>query len=357
VDLMIYPRDVLAFLEREEDLRKRFGYLLDLKDLNISGHTFTVDDTNEFEEWMLTEGLQRSGEVKRYIFYMQVMKTIFTQIHRAFPKVNVKGRPERDKGSAATTVDEMLAIARYLYYLHSHGVPGVLLECGCYKGWSSCCLSWACDFLGRKLIVADSFEGLPSNRSRSWEGFQEGDYTGDLEEVVDNVTLLGRLQAVDFIQGWFSESLQGFSQPICLLWIDVDLYQSAVDILENVAGHLSPNGVIFTHEYDEGRSEKPYGPPAAIYEFFTARNIPYRDSPAVGDYLGLVVTGLEGELLFRPEKQVFWSGGLPDQKMSPEMQKLMTLAQDVANRALQTPVLGRILQQFERLLQRWLARS
>lgn len=56
----------------------------------------------------------------------------------------------------------MIPIAIYLYYLKSNGVNGKVLECGVFKGGSTCCLSHICDYLDLELIAADSFEGLPA---------------------------------------------------------------------------------------------------------------------------------------------------------------------------------------------------
>ena len=38
---------------------------------------------------------------------------------------------------------------------------GVVVECGCWQGGSTVNLSLICDIVGRRLVVYDSFEGLP----------------------------------------------------------------------------------------------------------------------------------------------------------------------------------------------------
>ena len=43
-------------------------------------------------------------------------------------------------------------------------VEGVVVECGCFMGGSTANLSLACEITGRRLIVYDSFEGLPPPR-------------------------------------------------------------------------------------------------------------------------------------------------------------------------------------------------
>jgi hypothetical protein len=41
-------------------------------------------------------------------------------------------------------------------------VPGVVVECGVWKGASSAMLSLACQLTGRRLLLCDSFAGLPA---------------------------------------------------------------------------------------------------------------------------------------------------------------------------------------------------
>ena len=73
----------------------------------------------------------------------------------------------------------MIPIAIYLYYLKSYGIQGKILECGVFKGGSTCCLSHICDYLGLELIAADSFEGLPTSVGY----YGKGDFKGSLQEV------------------------------------------------------------------------------------------------------------------------------------------------------------------------------
>ena len=43
---------------------------------------------------------------------------------------------------------------------------GCIVECGCYKGSSTAKFSLAAKYSGRKLVVFDSFEGIPENDER-----------------------------------------------------------------------------------------------------------------------------------------------------------------------------------------------
>ena len=57
-------------------------------------------------------------------------------------------------GQHLVLVNEILGLPRSL--------RGDVVECGCYCGASTANLSLACALTGRKLIVCDSFEGLPN---------------------------------------------------------------------------------------------------------------------------------------------------------------------------------------------------
>jgi hypothetical protein len=156
----------------------------------------------------------------------------------------LSGPSLKDSASAATSPEEMLCIAHHLYVLKSHGLDGTLVECGCFKGFSSCCLSQACAALGIHMDVFDSFAGLPRSDSSY---YQEGDYCGTFDEVTDNLLTFGRPEVVTLHRGFFSESMPSYDRPIMCLWMDVDLAGSAADVMTVLPG-LAAEGCVFTHE-------------------------------------------------------------------------------------------------------------
>ncbi len=304
-DRVIIPRDIVNLLLEDPETRGRFGFVERLRSPHaIQGGELPTG--TELEEWMLAEGHKRSPAIGRYVFYLSLMARIYSEVYHFFDTWDPSGTPGHDCLTTGTRIDEILAVARYLYYLDSHGVEGCVLECGGFKGWSSVCLSWACDFLGRRLYVADSFEGLPTPSHRNWSGYREGDFTGTLDEVRNSMYALGRPRSVEFIKGWFNESLRGFDQPIALLWVDVDLYESARDVMTNTLSRLSPRGAIMSHEYDQALADEPFGPATAILEYLDEHGVPYETTPAVPDTLGLIVPNVSGRLLFSSEKHAFW---------------------------------------------------
>src|SRR5579885_410364 len=93
----------------------------------------------------------------------------------------------RRPGSASSFL-EQLALVRAVLSI-PRAIEGDIAEFGCYKGMSSASLSLACDVVGRKLLLFDSFEGLPEPQEmvQNIEGqtqveYKKGDFAGSLPE-------------------------------------------------------------------------------------------------------------------------------------------------------------------------------
>ena len=110
-----------------------------------------------------------------------------------------------------------------------HEVEGVVVECGCFLGGSTANLSLACEAVGRDLIAYDSFEGLPSPREGDKYGRAEAGFLrGDLDVVKENVRRFGAIDRCTFRKGWYSDTLPAHTEPVVLLFLDVD-YQASLD--------------------------------------------------------------------------------------------------------------------------------
>src|SRR5215471_2335525 len=85
-------------------------------------------------------------------------------------------------------------------------IKGDLLEIGCYKGRSTASLSRVCKLTKRRLIVCDTFAGLPEpgadqyvfnlHHSETIE-YRAGEYCGTLAEVQNNVRRFGCLEVCE----------------------------------------------------------------------------------------------------------------------------------------------------------------
>lgn len=117
---------------------------------------------------------------------------------------------------------------------------GLILEFGVRNGHTIHKLGEM--FPHRKVYGFDSFEGLPE----AWNDESAGSYTA-----------LGRLPKapvnVEFVPGWFNETLPGFKQahpePIAFMNVDCDLYSATKTIFEELDRQIVAGTVIVFDEY------------------------------------------------------------------------------------------------------------
>ena len=128
--------------------------------------------------------------------------------------------------------------------------PGVVLECGAWKGGSAANLSLVCKIAGRKLLIYDSFEGLPAGEpgDREAKNYQKGDYAGALGEVKRNIRKYGAIEQCEFTKGWFDQTLPSLDQPVLLAFLDVDLEASLDCCVRYIWPNLVNGGYIFSDE-------------------------------------------------------------------------------------------------------------
>ncbi len=147
----------------------------------------------------------------------------------------------------AHTHAEAVAIVSEILRVPS-STPGVVLEAGCFKGGSTAKLSLAARLIGRRLLVYDSFEGLPDVDEAEKDRFGKGEYTGALDEVKNNVGKYGALEMCEFVRGWFDQTMPSLKDPVVVAFVDVDLRDSLETCLTNIYPRLVPGGAIFSHD-------------------------------------------------------------------------------------------------------------
>jgi hypothetical protein len=190
------------------------------------------------------------------------------------------GKPAR--AEQATSFRWNVQNARRLAYFHSllrqiQSVPGDIVECGVYSGYTLYAQAVFLEALSprRHIYGFDSFEGLPAASAEDApqlrpESKVEGRFANSKEAVV--ARLLAHGLPADFvdrqihlIEGWFSETLPDFDRPIALLHVDVDLYRSYLDVLENLYPRVSRGGIV---AFDEYHDPLWVGATRAIHEYF-----------------------------------------------------------------------------------------
>jgi O-methyltransferase len=140
------------------------------------------------------------------------------------------------------------------------GVPGDLLEAGVWRGGASIFMKGCLEALGdcgRRVWLADSFEGLPppdpvrypkdeGDRHWQWRRLAVPE-----DEVRDNFRRYGLLDdRVRFLRGWFADTLPAAPvDRLAVLRLDGDMYGSTMETLQPLYPKVSPGGFIIVDDY------------------------------------------------------------------------------------------------------------
>jgi O-methyltransferase len=135
-------------------------------------------------------------------------------------------------------------------------VAGDVVECGAWKGASSASLSLVCRATKRRLLVCDSFEGLPGEEVQPhvaphfgiYGYYKAGMFCGTLEEVQRNVTRFGAPESCTYVRGFFADSLKTLRDPIALAFLDVDLVSSTRECLQYIWPRLVEGSAVYTDD-------------------------------------------------------------------------------------------------------------
>ena len=171
---------------------------------------------------------------------------IIRRLNNAFTKIE-----------SATSLDVQLELGKKILLLDQNQ-KNFLVECGCYVGSSSVALSIFAKITGRKLIIYDSFEGLPEDMddvgNRNYPHlkltgtYKKGMYKGSKEVVIQNLKNFGEFENCELREGFYNESLKKHKETIDFLFLDVDLVQSTTDCIKYLWKYLKDDGYIFTDD-------------------------------------------------------------------------------------------------------------
>jgi O-methyltransferase len=172
----------------------------------------------------------------------------------AFKEISRKVKCPHNESHILTFVIEMMR------YCNDHSESeGVFVEAGCYKGGSTAKFSLVAKALDRKMVVFDSFEGIPENEEEHRKSifgysindwFHAGAFRGGLEEVQHNVTSYGDIARCSFVKGWFDDTLPDISLDIAGAYIDVDLASSTRTCIQYFYPRLLPGGFLVSQDGD-----------------------------------------------------------------------------------------------------------
>ena len=153
---------------------------------------------------------------------------------------------------------EPLLMADWLLVHTPDVLPGVMVECGCFRGGSTAKLSLVAEQTGRQLVVCDSFEGLPepshvdrahANTRGGTVEYVAGDYSArGIDTVRGAVARFGAPGVCTFVPGYFEQTLGRLKIQPAFVFMDVDYTVSARACLAHLWPPLIPGGRFYTHE-------------------------------------------------------------------------------------------------------------
>ena len=137
-------------------------------------------------------------------------------------------------------------------------IEGHVVECGCYMGGSTANLSLVCKITGCKLIVFDSFAGLPEPQEydrwhhavhvKHTDIYYKGRFTAARETVEKNVAKFGSLSSCEFRAGYFEDTMRDIEDNVVMAFLDVDLIDSLKPCLRGLWPKLKRGCKIYIHE-------------------------------------------------------------------------------------------------------------
>ena len=159
-------------------------------------------------------------------------------------------------------------------------VPGCVIECGVWRGGMSASLASVLG-LHRRYYLFDSFEGLPPPKeidgqaANDWSQGKHSDWFYDNCRAEENTAAeamaLAGVTSPTLVKGWFDQTLPGFTpaEPIALLRLDGDWYDSTMCCLQNLFHHVRCGGVIIIDDYFQWD-----GCTRAVHDFLSKNNRP-----------------------------------------------------------------------------------
>jgi O-methyltransferase len=181
----------------------------------------------------------------------------------------IKPRPKASFFQRLDIIKRLYAISRAIDCRHAENeivsfmevilslpdaTPGCIVEAGCFKGGSTAKFSIAARQANRKLVVFDSFEGLPEHdepldkSTPGWQPHPPGSFSASLDMVIRNINRYGELEVCEFIQGWFEDTMPVFSRPVSAIFLDVALASSTRTCLKYLYPLLTTGGTLYSND-------------------------------------------------------------------------------------------------------------
>jgi hypothetical protein len=151
------------------------------------------------------------------------------------------------------TQAEMLTVADRV--LRLAGRPGLtVLEAGAGKGGGTAKLSLVARIAGARLVVCDSFRGMPPNDERHetiWgrrTEFREGAFRGTARLVERTIARFGAPEVCELVKGWFVDTLPALDRALDVVLLDVDLAVSTRECVRWLYPRIRPGGALLSQD-------------------------------------------------------------------------------------------------------------
>lgn len=123
---------------------------------------------------------------------------------------------------------------------------GDFWECGVFEGGSASHIHSVIP-RDRKLVLFDSFEGLPQETEHD-NFHKKGDFSGpNLDRIIE---YFSEYDNVQIVKGWIPETFKDFTDSkLCFVHIDLDLYEGYKSTLEFIWPRMVKGGIIALDDY------------------------------------------------------------------------------------------------------------
>ncbi|WP_198036840.1 TylF/MycF/NovP-related O-methyltransferase [Nocardia sp. BMG51109] len=136
------------------------------------------------------------------------------------------------------------------------GVPGDIVELGCYLGGTTAWMRAIVDAHGqdRTIHTYDSFEGLPDAGPHDGTHLLAGQFKVSPDAVTALHERIGLTPPVVHV-GWFDDTLPTrLPETIAFCYLDGDRYDSTLTGLRHVVPRLAPGGVLLLDDYADANA-------------------------------------------------------------------------------------------------------
>jgi O-methyltransferase len=211
----------------------------------------------------------------------KIIKKILSKLKLADKKQKAKNIYNKYKDF--TMIPSLIFIDNVLLCDSINSINGCIVECGVWRGGM---IAGIYDYsnLKRKCILFDSFEGLPSvkendgDAAKTWQESNNGVGLHNCEAEIsfaEKAMKLANSNKHNIVQGWFEQTLPvtKINEPIAVLRLDGDWYDSTMVCLINLYPLVAENGIIIIDDYYawDGCSR-------AVHDYLSQNNLPLRIS-------------------------------------------------------------------------------